>query len=103
MVKRRRLASTTARGYGFEHVKLRRRWAVRVATGAVACSRCGRLISASAAWHLDHRDDRNGYLGPAHRRCNLVAAARKTNRIRRARSAGRKSVEAGRRQSEAWL
>jgi hypothetical protein len=28
------------------------------------CCRCGHLIEPGKPWHLDHRDDRSGYLGP---------------------------------------
>jgi hypothetical protein len=36
----------------------RRQLAPLVATGTVACCRCGLLIQPHEAWHLDHRDDR---------------------------------------------
>lgn len=45
--------------------------------GTVNCCRCGRLIVPGSAWHMDHTDDRSGYLGPAHASCNVRAAARK--------------------------
>jgi hypothetical protein len=70
-VKRKR--STTARGYGWMHQQRRKRWALEVATGRVECSRCGVLIDPDAPWDLDHRDDRQGYLGPSHRCCNRGA------------------------------
>jgi hypothetical protein len=40
--------------------------------------RCGVAIDPSERWHLDHADDRSGYLGPSHARCKLEAAGRKT-------------------------
>jgi hypothetical protein len=69
---------TTAGGWGAPHQRLRRQWARLVATGTVACARCGELIAPSAVWHLDHADDRNSYLGPSHAKCNLRAAGWKT-------------------------
>jgi hypothetical protein len=62
-----------------------------VATGTVRCARgadcefaetvggvlIGGLIEPGSDWHLDHRDDRRGYLGASHARCNTVAGARK--------------------------
>jgi len=61
------------------HVARRRQLESLVATGQVACCRCSQLIEAGQPWHLDHRDDRSGYLGPSHATCNLRAAAEKTN------------------------
>ena len=44
--------------------------------GTVACVRCGRLIDPRVdAWDRDHTDDRQGYPGPAHARCNRSAGA----------------------------
>jgi hypothetical protein len=71
--------STTARGYGHMHQQRRKRWAAKVRQGTVCCARCGLTIEPGEKWHLDHADDRNGYLGPSHARCNLEAAAAKTN------------------------
>jgi hypothetical protein len=68
--------NTTGRGYGTEHQKLRAAWAPRVAAGRAHCARCGQPIKPTDAWDLDHRDDRSGYLGPAHRHCNRASKPR---------------------------
>jgi hypothetical protein len=78
-----RKRSRHLRGYTNGHVARRRQLAPLVATGKVACCRCGELIKPGEAWHLDHRDDRRGYLGAAHATCNLRAAAHKTNSKRK--------------------
>ena len=75
--------SRHARGYTNAHVARRRQLEPLVATGQVACCRCGQPIHPGQLWHLDHRDDRRGYLGPAHATCNLRAAAQKTNANRK--------------------
>lgn len=62
--------NTTQAGYGASHQRLRKAWADRVAGGRVHCARCGQLIRGGQPWDLDHRDDRSGYLGPSHRKCN---------------------------------
>jgi len=77
--RKRPQLSRHARGYSDAHVVRRRQLEPLVATGQVPCCRCGRLIQPSEKWHLDHRDDRRGYLGPSHATCNLRAAANKTN------------------------
>ena len=59
------------RGYGQAHRILRAKWARKVATGQVNCARCHKRISPLEAWHLDHTDDRTGYLGPSHAACNV--------------------------------
>ena len=65
------------RGYTSEHDQLRRTWARRIARSPVPCARnCGQLIHPGDDWHLDHRDDRRGYLGPSCATCNLSAAGR---------------------------
>jgi hypothetical protein len=38
----------------------------QVATGQEACARCGELIEPWERFDLDHRDDRQGYLGVSH-------------------------------------
>lgn len=58
------------RGYDAAHDRLRARWAPKVATGQVNCARCHKRIGALDEWHLDHTDDRAGYLGPSHASCN---------------------------------
>jgi hypothetical protein len=80
--RRKRQLSRHARGYTNAHVARRRQLEPLVATGQVACSRRGQLIEPGQLWHLDHRDDRRGYLGPSHATCNLRAAAEKTNGMR---------------------
>jgi hypothetical protein len=70
--------STTARGYGNNHQKLRERWRRQVERGEVRCARCGRFIQPGQAWDLDHDDlDRSQYLGPSHQACNRAAARRR--------------------------
>lgn len=87
-------ASSTARGYGGAHAKLRRQWAPKVAAGLVSCWRCGQPILPGQDWDLGHSDtDRSVYQGPEHRwptdTCigNRVAGARKGRRLQ---SGGRK-------------
>jgi hypothetical protein len=84
-------ASAAERGYGLEHQRERRAWEPKVQRGEVACSRCGRLIVPGEPWHLDHTDDRAGYLGPAHRDCNLRAGAVKGAQVRAGVPAARAS------------
>lgn len=53
------------------HKAMRRRLEPIVQTGTVPCARCGELIEPGSEWHLDHRDDGRGWLGPSHKACNL--------------------------------
>jgi hypothetical protein len=78
----KRNGSTTSRGYGDSHQQRRKRLAPLVAAGLAICVRCRQAIEPGIAWALDHRDDRRGYLGPAHARCNAQAGAAKTNAAR---------------------
>ena len=71
------------RGYGAEHQALRKQWVAKVANGGVLCARCGHTIWPGQPWDLDHTDDRTGYLGASHARCNR-AAPRRRKRITRA-------------------
>ena len=59
--------------YGPAHRAIRTRLEPEVASGEVACARCGQLIEQGEEWQLDHRDDGRGWLGPSHRRCNARA------------------------------
>ena len=69
--------TTSQRGYGTAHVKLRAKWAHKVAMGDVLCWRCGLRISALEPWDLGHDDtDRNLYRGPEHRACNRAVSGR---------------------------
>jgi hypothetical protein len=49
------------------------------------CPRCGLPMLPGQALDLDHTDDRAGYLGCSHAKCNRAAGARKGNALRRAR------------------
>jgi hypothetical protein len=69
-------ANTTARGYGTDHQQARRR-ALAALVDGTPCPRCGLPMAYSQQLDLDHTDDRTGYLGLSHRRCNARAGARK--------------------------
>jgi hypothetical protein len=77
--------STAERGYGQQHRRLREEWEQRLDRGqVVVCCRCGRVITSSDRWDLDHHDsDRSKHLGPSHARCNRSAGGRKSARMRR--------------------
>lgn len=82
------MPSRTPAYYGKEH-KLARAEFQRLIddAGGWRCSRpeCpfpGKMVLPGQRWDLDHTDDRSGYLGPAHARCNRAAGARKGNRLR---------------------
>ena len=53
-----------------EHRLMRANWAGLVENGFVTCTRCGKRIQPGSDWDLDHTDDRNGYRGPSHAKCN---------------------------------
>lgn len=72
------ILTSTQRGYGKEHQAERARWAADVADGFVNCARCGKLIEPGEPWDLGHTDDRTGWTGPEHRRCNRAAPRHQT-------------------------
>jgi hypothetical protein len=75
--------------YRSAHVAERRKWALRVATGTVACARCGFLIEPGAKFDLDHADDGSGrYIGISHVHCNRRAGALRGAALRRAAQHG---------------
>lgn len=60
--------STTKRGYGRKHQKLRAQLAPKVEAGRYDCWRCGTPILPGQPWDLGHDDhDRSQYRGPEHR------------------------------------
>lgn len=67
---------TTARGYGAQHQHERAKWVAVVEAGNTKCARCHEFIKSDEAWELDHNDDRSGYIGPSHMRCNRSAGGR---------------------------
>ena len=70
--------SSTRRGYGVAHQRLRKRWAPQVAAGLVACARCGRPIAPGEPWDLGHDDHDRALLAlPEHRACNRATAGRR--------------------------
>lgn len=82
------MASTTARGYGTEHQRLRAQLKPVVDAGQGWCTEpvClmrTRWIPPGTAWDLAHLPDRSGYRGAAHRKCNRADGARRGNRMRR--------------------
>lgn len=73
-----RKGTSTQRGYGAAHKKLRERVKPFVLAGQVDCWRCGRPIDPAEPWDLGHDDeDRSQYRGPEHMRCNRGAPNRR--------------------------
>lgn len=84
-----------------EHRKLRKQYQALIDAGQGSCTETvcvhqSRRIPPGAPWHLAHTPDRQNYLGPAHPRCNLRAAAKAGNAQQRASSRGF-------RQSRRWI
>jgi len=75
-----RKAKTAARGYGAAHQAKRAK--LLAAAYGQPCARCGRPMLQGQALDLDHSDDRTGYAGFSHRRCNEQAGGRKGARQR---------------------
>jgi hypothetical protein len=72
------MSSERARGYGWPHQKLRKRYELFVGAGLVDCARCGQRIEPGEVWDLGHDDfDRSRYSGPEHRGCNRATAGRR--------------------------
>lgn len=69
--------TATERGYDAAHRRLRARWARKVATGTVACWRCGERLNPLEPWDLGHDDnDRSITRGPECLPCNRGTATR---------------------------
>lgn len=59
--------SSSQRGYGASHRKLRKMYLPLVASGKAICWRCGEPIAPNGPWDLGHDDDdRTKYRGPEH-------------------------------------
>ena len=67
------MKSTAERGYDAAHKRERRRWEPIVEAGGAKCVFCDRLIDPKGPWDLDHDEDRTGWRGPAHVKCNRSA------------------------------
>ena len=70
---------TTKGGWGSQHQKLRK--ALLPSAYGKPCVRCGLPMLLGQKLHLDHNDNRTGWLGFSHAACNLRAAAKKARAI----------------------
>jgi hypothetical protein len=77
--KTKQPGGTTKGGWGNQHQKLRKQLLAQ-AYGQ-PCARCGQPMQPWQELHLDHNDDRTGWIGFSHARCNLRAAAKKARAI----------------------
>jgi hypothetical protein len=80
------------RGCGAPHRRERERWKQLVEEGRCFCSRCFLPIAPGTPWHLDHREDRQGYRGVSHASCNRRAGAKKGVRVANAKRSRRKQA-----------
>jgi hypothetical protein len=71
------------RGYDAEHRRLRRE--LLPSAYGTPCALCGEVMQQGDALHLDHTEDRSGYRGFAHARCNVLDGARRGGAATRAR------------------
>lgn len=70
--------------YGRAHVVMRQTLLDLMVDGETVCARCRKPMWRSQKLHLDHNDDRTGYLGLAHAYCNSAAAGQKAQKLQRA-------------------
>lgn len=77
--RRNTRTNTTARGYGAAHQAERARLLAAFRPGQ-PCARCGKPITTKNDADLGHTDDRGGYRGLEHRRCNRGAGKGKGKR-----------------------
>lgn len=73
--KSRARGTTTARGYGWQHQQ-RRAQDMATTTPVDPCPKCG-LPLGPPPWDEGHTDDRTGWEGPTHIRCNRNTARRR--------------------------
>lgn len=78
------MATTSQRGYGAHHQRLRLRWKRLLASeGQLPCARCHKPVLPTDEWELDHDDiDRTRYIGVSHKLCNRQAGGEKSQRMR---------------------
>src|SRR5690606_5857784 len=75
--------SSTARGYGTQHQRLRAAWQARVDRGEVVrCPGCGVRI-AGTDWDRGHAEDRTAYRGPEGSLGNRSDGGKRGNAARR--------------------
>lgn len=73
-----KVGSTSERGYGTRHQRIRKQYAAQVKAGQAQCWRCGLPIPPDSEWDLGHDDhDRTKYKGPEHIKCNRSTNGRK--------------------------
>ena len=76
------MASTTERGYGAAHKKLRAKTQLDVDAGIAYCWRCTKRIQPGTNWDLGHDDDdRTKYRGPEHVACNRATSTHKSGNV----------------------
>lgn len=75
--------TTSDRGYGREHQKLRAKIQAEMDKGTVfQCWRDGKPILPGEDWDLGHDDDdRSKYMGPEHVRCNRAVQRHKSMNV----------------------
>lgn len=74
--------TTTERGYGQQHKKLRTAAKLDVDAGKAHCWRCTKPIHPHQAWDLGHDDDdRTKYNGPEHATCNRAVNRHKAANV----------------------
>ena len=71
----KRRGSPKQRDYGANHQAERERLK-RAGIQNFNCARCGRRFHQLEPFDLGHTDDRNGWSGPEHQRCNRQAAGK---------------------------
>ena len=77
------MATTSERGYGMAHRRMRERWRPLVESGNALCARCGYPIEPGSPWDMGHVEGSSSeHSGPEHVRCNRRAGGRNGARVR---------------------